>query len=134
MFLVELFTTVYPIAVDRNTENNYEMKFWDPKTLTPVRFAADRMHDDRWYVQFSRGREIDVTGQGNQFKIFSTIIECIKKFIEAKHPEIIEFISDEESRSSLYNSMIKKYASSMGYSVDRTAGWGQWVLVRNASK
>lgn len=79
---------------------------------------------DYWDVEFSIGREFDVTGGGDAFAIFSTILDCLKTFIKKKKPEILKFSAyksddstdiDSDSRVSLYSSMLRKFATKLGY-------------------
>ena len=133
MLLVELFTTVYPIGVDMDTATYYRLKFWDPKVLVPVMFEARFLDEDdnSWEIVFSRGREVTVTGQGNAYKIFATVVECIKQFIHAKEPGVIIFTADGLSRQRLYRTMVEKLANSLGYKEDSQTFPGSFALIKH---
>ena len=93
-------------------------------------------------LDFSVGNRFEITGKGDQFRIFSTVIQGLKMIIDKEKDEIknVYFSADKEyeddtfdaafagrpasksmtnlSRSRLYNKMVKKFASKMGFSVD----------------
>ena len=70
-----------------------------------------------WIVQFSGndGGEdtFDITGKGNEFKVFQFVMDCFRSFIAEYDPEYISFESKikDGSRVSLYERMIKRLAS-----------------------
>jgi len=82
--------------------------------------------DEEWTVEFWRGNSQDVTGEGDQQRIFATVLEAIRQFIEMEHPERIRFSANKAvepgqkslSRTNLYNRLVQRYANSWGYSVD----------------
>ena len=143
MLLFELFTTVYPYAIEKNDDKEWVAKFWDPKAMVPVRFAAmrrieqDNYHPDfvdyhAWKVGFTRGREISNTGQGNAYKILSTVVELMKKFLQEKQPNIVVFSAEEPSKAAVYQSLINKMASELGYVLRPNTGTGIFVLEKRA--
>ena len=101
-----------------------------------------RLGDNNFELDFSVGNRFSKTGKGDQFKIFSTVIQGLKMIIDKEKDEIktVTFSADKEydddtfdaafderpasksttnlSRSRLYNTMVKKFASKMGFSVD----------------
>jgi hypothetical protein len=82
--------------------------------------------DEEWTVEFWRDNSQDVTGAGDQQRIFATVLSAIKKFIDKEHPERIRFSANKDveprqksmSRSNLYNRLVQRYANSWGYDVD----------------
>ena len=133
MLLFELFTTVYPYAIETNTENKWIAKFWDPKELVPVRFVAIPTHgkgSDQWNVGFARGRETSATGQGNAYKIFSTVIAVFKKFLQDQQPAFVTFTADEVNRQSLYKKMIAQMANEVGYALADDYDTGSEIELR----
>jgi hypothetical protein len=101
-----------------------------------------RLGDNNFELDFSVGNRFSKTGKGDQFRIFSTVIQGLKMIIDKEKDEIktVTFSADKEyeddtfdaafdgrpasksttnlSRARLYNTMIKKFASKMGFSVD----------------
>lgn len=101
-----------------------------------------RLGKNNFELDFSVGNRFSKTGKGDQFRIFSTVIQGLKMIIDKEKDEIktVTFSADKEydddtfdaafdgrpvsksttnlSRSRLYNTMIKKFASKMGFSVD----------------
>ncbi len=82
--------------------------------------------DEEWSVEFWRNRSQDATGEGDQQRVFATVLEAIRQFIEMQDPETIRFSAAKDvepgqkslSRSNLYSSLVKRYARSWGYEAD----------------
>jgi hypothetical protein len=81
--------------------------------------------DEEWTVEFWRSNSQDVTGEGDQQRIFATVLNAIKKFINKYHPERMRFSANKDveagksmSRTNLYNKLVQRYANSWGYNVD----------------
>jgi|11BtaG_2_1085332.scaffolds.fasta_scaffold04042_3 hypothetical protein len=101
-----------------------------------------RLGKNNFELDFSVGNRFSKTGKGDQFRIFSTVIQGLKMIIDKEKDEIktVTFSADKEyeddtfdaafdgrpasksttnlSRARLYNTMIKKFASKMRFSVD----------------
>ncbi len=73
--------------------------------------------DGLWLVAFKRGVNWLQTNTGDQFRIFSTVIQSIKEFVQKVNPKYIAFSSNkgESSRSRLYKKMVNKLISSAGF-------------------
>lgn len=52
----------------------------------------------------------DITGTGNSFKIFSTVIQIIKEFISKNNVDILTFSAEEPSRKKLYLRLANHFA------------------------
>lgn len=81
------------------------------------------MNDElTWTVNFvDRKFSTEITGAGDPFKVFSTVLATIREFIKDYGPKRITMSASKskgESRSSLYSRMLKKYAKSEGYSFE----------------
>jgi GNAT superfamily N-acetyltransferase len=78
----------------------------------------------QYMVEFWRGAEQSVTGEGDAQRIFATVLAAIAKFIRQHQPQSIVFSAHKEddpeqksdSRSKLYNRLVQRYAGTMGYS------------------
>ena len=75
-----------------------------------------------------RNRSLDITGAGDQQRVFATVLTAIAQFIEMEEPETIRFTADKNvepgqkpmSRSNLYDRMVQRYANAWGYRLDRS--------------
>ena len=70
-------------------------------------------------VCFTRAGKTDKTGDGEEFKIFSTVIEAIDILTAACKPQVLFFGADisHGNRSGLYKRMVSKFAHSRGFSI-----------------
>jgi hypothetical protein len=66
-------------------------------------------------IEFSRNDSYDVTGGGSANKVFATMLEAIREYLKGYKPKIIVFGSKGKSRTKLYQSLINRYAQSLGY-------------------
>lgn len=73
------------------------------------------------------GRD-DITGTGNQLKVFSTVIEILKDFIKKENPYEIYFSAKEPSRKKLYSHILKK-SNIEGYKIEDRGGY--YSLIKN---
>jgi hypothetical protein len=82
--------------------------------------------DDEWQVEFYRNNSQDVTGAGDAQRVFATVLEAIRQFIEMEDPERVRFSAAKDiepgqkslSRSNLYSSLVQRYARTWGYSAE----------------
>ena len=96
-----------------------------------------------WAVKFQRSNpsrphaSLDVTGEGDAMRIFATVIEIIKEFTKKEKPMELGFSAHKpewmvntadkkdstkaSSREKLYQKLIKRYASTMGYKYSSTS-------------
>lgn len=61
------------------------------------------------------GLDYSITRTGNQYKVFSTVIEIIRSFVSDKSPSVLRFVAEERSRQKLYNRMVRSLSSSLGF-------------------
>ena len=90
------------------------------KTYLTITFNNEG--NNQWVVEFYRANTQELTGQGDAQRIFATVIDAIQKFIKKEksshHPsadKMVEPGQNAESRAKLYNSLVKRYASALGY-------------------
>lgn len=64
----------------------------------------------------------DITGTGDAFRVFATILEFVKELVDEKKPQILSIKSktEEQSRSELYGKLAKRYAGTVGFKVKKT--------------
>jgi hypothetical protein len=109
-------------------------------TALTVMFEPEAWTNDSptdWSVSFWRGNSQEVTGAGNAQEVFATVMSAIRQFVHAHNPESIEFSASKdpqvdmapygtnvnpESRAKLYDRMVNRYASAMGYQVQQQQG------------
>ena len=104
----------------------------DNKVDYVVEFISFDVLGEKYEIAFySKGRDINVTKSGDQFRVFATVVKVIEDFLSKKKPKIILFNAKEESRRRLYMAFIKKYASKFGYKYkgkDKIEGEIRFVL------
>ena len=105
-------------------------------TVLAIRFQKD--DDDRtgpgdWSVEFARNRSQEVTGEGDEKRIFATVLVATQEFVTWYKPDTVTFSASKkpklpqldspagtrvnpQSRAKLYNRMVQRYASAAGYS------------------
>lgn len=115
----------------------------------------DETNDDRWSFWFwlesidnewdhptimAAGSRAGNIGTGDEFKVYSTIINILYTFIQKYNPDVLMFAGKEDTKSHLYNRIIKKYANklkSKGYnlfqSTDVTPGYVEYMLRKEDS-
>lgn len=79
-----------------------------------------------WDISFSRENEAEgavfgVTGSGDQFRIFTTVVVMVQEFIQAKNPDTIRFTADEPSRQKLYRALAQRFLVPAGFQVTVSA-------------
>jgi GNAT superfamily N-acetyltransferase len=125
----------------------------DDGTHLSIMFNQESGHDGRrpshWSVEFYRNNSQEVTGEGDAQKIFATVLSAIQQFIKKENPGSISFSASKEpevdmtqpgananpeSRAKLYNRLVQRYASSMGYSVQQQEGNGKVTYTLRQAK
>lgn len=121
-FLNETFDQPYEIKLIRHSDEDVYFTFntsegkkglimYDRKPKTPLK-------PEHWGLDFSIDTQYGVTGGGEAFTIFSTVMSSLKEFLKLVDPKIIRFSAAKTkgySRSSLYSSLVKKFARNYGY-------------------
>lgn len=122
MILTELFQSTYEYDVVKNDSSMWHARF---KIASGefIRVSCDRERRDMWSIVFARASKPDgvgafgMTGSGDAQKILATVLKCLEEFVKAKTPAEIGFTSEGKSRSAVYTSMLKRFASKHGYKV-----------------
>jgi hypothetical protein len=89
-------------------------------TYLEIEFNQESPAFNDWEVSFHRDDTMNLTGQGDAYRIFATVLFAIRKFVIDQNPDEISFSAfknkDETgSRQSLYTALAKRYATSLGY-------------------
>jgi hypothetical protein len=141
----ESFDRPYPVEFEHSEYGDVDALTRLPDgTYLSIMFNQESGHDGRrpshWSVEFYRDNSQEVTGEGDAYKVFATVIEAIRQFVIKMQPGSISFSASKEpevdmaksganvnpeSRAKLYNRLVQRYASSMGYSVQQQEGNGK---------
>ena len=103
----------------------------DDSELYPHEDEVDKK--EAWSVGFvqdatRKGKaRIDITGEGKPIEVFNKTLAAMKEFVKGSNPKYIYFSAKEPSRMKLYNLMVKKLASGMGFKVIN-ASQGNYLL------
>lgn len=115
--LNEVFDQPYPWTWTMSGKNR---GLWIAE-FNDVEVAINLLNAGLWEMSFERNGSQAVTGEGDQFKIFSTVIDIAKDFVRQMQPERFNFSAHKDpdeatsSRPKLYSAMIKRFASGLGY-------------------
>lgn len=133
-FILEAFDKPYPYNLNKTGDEDYraDVKLPDGSTLR-IEFSGLENTEDpgelSWEIIFSRIAKgkggdgtISLTGQGDQMRIFATVIAATKEFIKKENPKYIDFSASKDydpfekdnpkamqSRERLYTRFVKKY-------------------------
>lgn len=126
--IAEAFNAPYPMTWEHGDGSHDALVKLPDGTNLSIMFSVEYgdYGNEEWQVEFWRNNSQDVTGEGDAQRIFATVLSAIQEFIKTENPERIRFSASKEtdagdrnaSRSSLYTSLVKRYARSWGYDVD----------------
>jgi len=79
--------------------------------------------EEAWNVEFYRNNSQEVTGEGDQQRVFATVLGAIQTFIKKYKPNRVIFSASKEvepgqnseSRARLYDSLVQRYARAWGF-------------------
>jgi hypothetical protein len=118
----ELFDKVYPWTWMMQGDNVKQATFDVDGDNVDVYFMAASHKSPNWETGFKKGSTIRRTGEGDQFRIFATVINIIETFmLENKEAQSLTFVAKREgaaaedpkirdSRAELYKRMIGRFA------------------------
>jgi hypothetical protein len=66
-------------------------------------------------VEFSRNDSYDMTGGGDANRVLGTVLEAFREYLRGYQPRVFIFSAKGGSRSKVYQSLIKRFADSVGY-------------------
>ena len=111
----------------------------DDGTFLSVMFNkgfSQETKEEAWSVEFYRNNSQEVTGEGDEFRVFATVLSAIQTFISDRVPGAIgkykpnkvyfsaskqvEPGQKEQSRAGLYDSLIQRYARALGFTSSRS--------------
>jgi hypothetical protein len=79
--------------------------------------------EEAWSVEFYRNNSQEVTGEGDQQRVFATVLNAIQTFIKKYKPNKVYFAAnkvddtghDSPSRARLYDRLVQRYAKDWGF-------------------
>ena len=92
-------------AYDRN-RGYIDIKF------TPIGISKGM---DAVEVEFSRNDSYDMTGGGDANRVLGTVLQAFREYLKGYQPKILIFSAKGESRSKVYQNLIKRFAPTVGY-------------------
>jgi len=125
-FIIEAFDQPYNLRWEKGDHGNDH----DALVLLPdgayLSIMFNEEGEDEYSVEFWRGHSQSVTGEGDAQRIFATVLSAIAEFIKKYHPRSLSFEAakkdqsqQSDSRAKLYDRLVQRYASGLGYRVDR---------------
>lgn len=127
-FVTEAFDQPYPMTWEHGDDSHDALAKLSNGTNLSIMFNKDYgdYGDEEWTVEFWRNNSQEVTGEGDQQRVFATVLSAIRQFIDTEHPARIRFSANKDvdpgqksqTRSNLYTKLVQRYANSWGYSVD----------------
>ena len=102
----------------------------DDNTFLSIMFTkgfSQETKEEAWSVEFYRNNSQEVTGEGDAQRVFATVLSAIQTFIEKYKPNKVFFAAnkvddtghDLQSRASLYDKLVQRYAKSWGFKAFR---------------
>ena len=101
----------------------------DESMIYPVKLSKEEL-EDVWELQFVQkwpDYSLEITGGGKPIEVLNKALVAAKEFVKRAKPAYINFSAKEPSRMKLYNIMVKKLSSSMGFKV-LNASQGNYLL------
>jgi len=125
-YLTELFDKPAPFKWKEKDDSFWRGTFNIGKNGFEV--TANLLEEDVWDVSFARTDrglwKYDASGDGDEIKVFSTVIAMIKEFVLKQKPLELDIAAsktdtDDASRVSLYKKLIKTQAGKFGYKLTK---------------
>ena len=119
--VAEAFDQPYKLKWEKGEHGDYDaLATLDDGTFLSIMFNNE--FKNNWMVEFYRNNSQEVTGEGDAQRIFATVLMAIGQFIKKKKPVSLFFSAVKEddpkgSRAKLYNTLVNRYATNLGYSV-----------------
>ena len=96
MKIYELFDAKYNWSWVRRSTDTWVANFMtETEDSVMVEFAKNI---NTWMIEFDRNGQLGRTGRGDQFKIFSTVGDILKDFIEQVDPKAFLFTSYKDKK------------------------------------
>ena len=122
MRLFELFNSTFPLSDIGDDALGYTITFED-STGKPVEVYMGDFETKEgrkiYGLSFERAGSDAITGDGEEFKVFSTVIAATKLLLARVQPEVLLFGADlsHGNRARLYSRLIQKFANENGFMI-----------------
>ena len=119
----EAFDQPYNIRWSQGDHGDYDAYAeLDDGTGLEIAFL-DQQHNS-WMVDFFRDNSTEITGEGDAYRVFATVLTAMRQFIDKRKPAKLNFSAEKHddprgSRASLYDRMIQRYITGTGYALTR---------------
>lgn len=134
LFVNEAFDQPYPMTWEHSDGSHDALVKLPDGTNLSIMFSIDYdgNGNEEWTVEFWRNNSQEVSGEGDQQRIFATVLNAIQQFIKLENPERIRFSAEKDgqdggSRSNLYSRLVQRYGTAWGYEVDTSDYAGSTV-------
>ena len=123
-FITEVFDKPYPIQWD----DRWAPRSFEARTETlegPMRISFIAVPNDIdanvAAIEFKVGGTFELTGRGDQWRIFATVREAVRQYLQQYgRPNYFIFSSKTDKRSRTYYKMIMQLAPRFGYRITDT--------------
>ena len=111
----------------------------DDNTFLSIMFNkgfSQETKEEAWSVEFYRDNSQEITGKGDEFRVFATVLSAIQTFVSDRVPgakgkykpnkvyfsasKQVEPGQKEQSRAGLYDSLVQRYARALGFTSSRS--------------
>ena len=119
--LSESLDKPYPVKLDKHSKDYYRTTFKPDDGSTIVVRMEGREHIDDydeldWEIDFERNGSQQMTGQGDAFRIYATVMKLIRDFVKKEKPKYITVAAakektnnkDLQGRERLYKRLLQK--------------------------
>ena len=122
--VTEAFDQPYPIKWEKSEHGDYDaLATLGDGTYLSIMFNNEG--DDEYQIEFHRNNSQAVTGEGDAQRVFATVLSAIQQFLKVEQPWKFIFSASKEvepgqnaqSRASLYNRLMQRYAGAWGYDI-----------------
>lgn len=124
-YIAESFDNPYKNSLKKVSPEEYVSKVKLPDGSELEIIFKGYIYDDdepmEWSIVFTRDGSYAVTGEGDQMRVFATVLDATKKFIKKAKPIKMNFTASKlkgNSRANLYKRLVNRFANEMGYKVD----------------
>ena len=117
-YINEVFDT--KVKITDYEVNSDSANYWFDIDGREFELIADK-RDDIWYIFFTDDSlKVQVTNKGDNFKIFASVIQVMKKFLKDITPNKFKFVAGVKSRQKLYDKFSKLIEKQSKYKLVKT--------------
>ena len=122
MLILELFDKIAEIHDREFGTDDMSVSFY-VGDVSYVFYAAEMYRQPgTWDVQFTGNRTTKIIGTGNEYVVFSTILQIMREMLQSYSVTQLVFSAAEPSRQKLYNRLVSKLLPTWNKSVNSEHG------------